>query len=121
MYSPLTWHTRVAPKGPSMGMSDSDKAAEAPRIASTSVGFSLSTESTVMTTWISSLIPLGKRGRRGLSVSLAVSVASWVGLPSRREKAARDSSGSIKTLLIVYGEGEEVYVPGERVGAGRDQ
>ena len=77
---------RVAEMGPPKGMSEMERAADAPMIARCCGSCSWSAESVVMMTWRSERIPLGKRGRRGRSVSRMVRMASWVGLPSRRKK-----------------------------------
>ena len=83
---PSTYPTRVAPIGPSKGMSDIVSAAEAPLIAGMSRGFSMSADSGVMMTWTSLRNPFGKRGRTGLSVRRSMRMASVLGLPSRRKK-----------------------------------
>jgi hypothetical protein len=57
-------------------------AVEAPFIESTSGSLSGSTDITVQIIWTSFLYPFGNRGRRGLSIDLAESIAFSVGLPS---------------------------------------
>ena len=63
--SPPTYPTLVALMGPSKGMSEMDRAAEAPMMARTSKGLSKSVDSGVMIIWISFRKPLGKRGLMG--------------------------------------------------------
>ena len=77
---------RVAATGPLNGIWDTDNAADAPMMPRMSGWFSWSAERTVVMICTSFRIPLGKRGRRGRSVSRAASVASVVGRPSRRKK-----------------------------------
>ena len=72
--------------GPSKGMRLMDSAAEAATMPSVSGGCSSSTDNTVMITWISLCIPLGKRGRILRSVRRADRMASVPGRPSRRKK-----------------------------------
>ena len=84
--SPSTYAIRVAPMGPSKGMSEIESAADAPMTASTSRVFSRSTERGVMITCTSFLKPLGNSGRTGRSVSRSTRMASVLGRPSRRKK-----------------------------------
>ena len=77
---------RVAPIGPSNGISEMESAAEAPIMARGSNGFSWSDDRGVSMTWTSFLKPFGKRGRTGLSVILAMRMALVLGRPSRRKK-----------------------------------
>src|SRR5665648_1274647 len=65
------------------GASDRVRAAEAPTRASTSWGFSMSTEMTVATRWTSLLKPFGQSGRIGRSSTRAVIMACSLGRPSR--------------------------------------
>ncbi len=74
--------TTTPAMGPLNGILLTPKATEAPIIAVTSGRLSCSTDITVATMWISFLKPLGNRGLMGLSINLAVKVASSVGLPS---------------------------------------
>ena len=71
--------------GPSKGMPESMRAAEAPLMASTSCGFSRSAPITVTTTWVSLRYPSAKLGRSGRSISRQVRMALSVGRPSRRK------------------------------------
>src|ERR1700694_3403136 len=71
--------------GPSNGMPDSIRAAEAALIASTSWGFSRSAPMMVPTTWVSLRKPLGNDGRSGRSMRRQVRMAWSVGRPSRRK------------------------------------
>ena len=72
--------------GPSKGMPEIVRAAEAPVIVRISGSFSWSAERVVPTIWMSFRMPLGKSGLRGLSVRRAVMIAWLLGLPSRRKK-----------------------------------
>ena len=63
-------------------MSDVAIATDAPTIAMISVSQSRSTDITVATTTTSLWYPLGKSGRRGLSISLELRIAFSLGLPS---------------------------------------
>src|SRR6478736_5861449 len=76
---------RTAPMGPSKGMPESIRAAEAPLMAGTSWGFTRSAARVVPTTWTSLRNPSGKHGRSGRSIRRQVRMA-WSGaLPSRRK------------------------------------
>ena len=55
-------------------------------MARMSGSFSWSAERVVMTIWTSLRMPLGKSGRRGLSVRRAVRMPALLGRPSRRNK-----------------------------------
>ncbi len=77
---------RTAPTGPSNGMPESIRAAEAPLIATMSGWLARSTVMTVATTCTSLRNPSGKHGRRGRSMRRAVRIARSVGRPSRRKK-----------------------------------
>ena len=79
---PSTLPTLTAAIGPSHGMSDVAIATDAPTIAMISVSQSRSTDITVATTTTSLWYPLGKSGRRGLSISLELRIAFSLGLPS---------------------------------------
>src|SRR3989338_7157829 len=72
-----------AATGPFQGMEDMDRAADVATTDNISGSFSPSTESTVTITCTSFLNPLGKRGLIERSISLAFSMASSDGLPSR--------------------------------------
>ena len=72
MNSPLMYPILVVPIGPSKGMSEIDRAADAPIRERMSIGVSWSIDKGVMITWISLRNPLGNRGRSGLSVSRAM-------------------------------------------------
>ena len=76
---------RTAPTGPSNGMPDSIRAAEAPFRASTSWGFSMSAPRTVPTMWTSLRKPCGNIGRSGRSMRRQVRTADSGALPSRRK------------------------------------
>ena len=82
MNLPSTLPTLTAAIGPSHGMSDVAIATDAPTIAMISVSQSRSTDITVATTTTSLWYPLGKSGRRGLSISLELRIAFSLGLPS---------------------------------------
>src|SRR5829696_2366098 len=71
--------------GPSKGIPESMRAAEAPLMASTSCGFSRSAPITVTTTWVSLRYPSTKLGRSGRSMRRQVRMALSVGRPSRRK------------------------------------
>ena len=71
--------------GPSKGMPDSIRAAEAPLMAGTSWGFSWSAPTMVPTTWVSLRNPGANDGRRGRSMRRQVRMAWSVGRPSRRK------------------------------------
>ena len=75
--------TRTPANGPAQGMSERCSAIDAPVMASTSVGFSRSAESTVAMTWVSKRQPLGNSGRQGRSMRREVSTSSSVRRPSR--------------------------------------
>src|SRR5579883_1090260 len=76
---------RTAPIGPSKGMPEIMRAADAALIASTSWGFSWSAPNTVPTTWTSFRNPLGNEGRSGRSMSRQVKMAWSDARPSRRK------------------------------------
>ena len=80
--SPLILPTLTEPVGPSQGMSEIDNATEDPIIAAISGEQSWSTLITVAITDTSFLYPFGKRGLKGLSINLDVSVPCSPGLPS---------------------------------------
>ena len=81
--SPLMRPTLRAPTGPFQGMSETMRAAEAPRIDRTSASCFPSAEKSVETICTSLLNPSGKRGLSGRSVILAVRISFSVGRPSR--------------------------------------
>ena len=81
--SPSMRPTRTPANGPAQGMSDRCSAAEAPVMASTSVRFSRSVESTVAMTCVSKRHPFGKSGRHGRSMRREVSTSVSVRRPSR--------------------------------------
>ena len=81
-----TYPIRVAPIGPSKGMSEIVRAAEAPLITMISIGFSWSDDKAVATICTSFLNPFGNNGLNGLSVSRFVSIASVLGRPSLLKK-----------------------------------
>ena len=76
---------RTAPIGPSKGMPESMRAAEAALMASTSCGLTWSAPKMVPTTWTSLRKPLGNDGRSGRSISRQVKMAWSDALPSRRK------------------------------------
>src|SRR5215210_5057026 len=76
---------RTAPMGPSKGMPESIRAAEAPLMARTSWGFSWSAPRMVATMWTSLRKPSGNDGRRGRSIRRQVRMAWSVARPSRRK------------------------------------
>ena len=76
---------RTAPMGPSKGMPESMRAADAALMASTSWGFTWSAPKMVPTTWTSLRKPFGNDGRRGRSMSRQVRMAWSEDLPSRRK------------------------------------
>src|SRR5580692_935729 len=77
--------TRTAPIGPSKGIPESIKAADAALIASTSCGFTWSAPMIVPTTCTSLRKPSGNDGRRGRSIRRQVRIAWSELLPSRRK------------------------------------
>ncbi len=83
---PWTLPTRTPAMGPWKGMSEICRAAEAPQMARTSGSFSWSADRTVAMIWTSLKNPLGKRGRRGRSISRAVRISFSLGRPSRLKK-----------------------------------
>ena len=74
--------TLAAAIGPLKGTSAIDIAADAAINATTSGGFSLSSERSMQFTCTSSLKKSGKSGLNGLSINLDVKVSISVGLPS---------------------------------------
>ena len=76
---------RTAPMGPSKGMPDSIRAAEAVLMARTSWGLTWSAAKIVPTTWTSLRNPSGNDGRRGRSMRRQVRMAWSVARPSRRK------------------------------------
>ena len=84
--SPFTYPILVAPIGPSNGMSDIVKAADAPFITRMSSGFSWSADRAVAIICTSLRNPLGNSGRRGRSARRFVRMASVLGRPSRLKK-----------------------------------
>src|SRR5438874_2660541 len=76
---------RTAPMGPSKGIPDSIRAAEAALMAMTSWGFSWSAPITVPTTWVSLRYPGANDGRSGRSIRRQVRMAWSLGRPSRRK------------------------------------
>jgi hypothetical protein len=72
--------------GPEKGMPDTIRAAEAPLMANTSWGFTLSAPMIVPTMWTSLRKPSGKEGRRGRSIRRQVRMAESGARPSRRKK-----------------------------------
>jgi hypothetical protein len=76
---------RTAPMGPSKGMPDSMRAADAALIASTSCGLTWSAPKIVPTTWTSLRKPFGNDGLSGRSMSRQVRMAWSELLPSRRK------------------------------------
>jgi hypothetical protein len=77
--------SRTAPIGPSNGIPDTVRAADAALMASTSWGCSWSAPRIVPTTCTSLRNPSGNDGRRGRSISRQVRMAWSVALPSRRK------------------------------------
>jgi hypothetical protein len=71
--------------GPSKGMPESIRAAEAALMPRTSWGFCMSAPMTVMTTWVSLRKPSGKLGRSGRSISRQLRMAASDGRPSLRK------------------------------------
>ena len=86
MNCPSTRPTRHAPTAPRNGMSDTIRAAAAPKMLRTSASFSPSQLRRVETTCTSFMKPSGKRGRIGRSVMRAVRISFSVGRPSRLKK-----------------------------------
>ena len=76
---------RTAPIGPSKGMPEIMRAADAVLMASTSCGLIWSAPKTVPTTWTSLRKPLGNDGRSGRSMSRQVKMAWSEALPPRRK------------------------------------
>ena len=85
-YWPSTRPTRTPAIVFSNGISESASAAEAPVIASTSVSFSVSADSTSAMICVSKRQPDGKSGRIGRSITRLVSTSFSAGLPSRLKK-----------------------------------
>ena len=81
--SPFSLATRTVAMGPSNGILEMVKAAEAPKPAKTSGSFSLSMESTVAMIWVSFRNPSGNRGRMGRSIRRADRISFSLGRPSR--------------------------------------
>ena len=79
---PSTYPTLTAAVGPPKGISEIERAQEAPIIAHTSGELSWSTESTVATTTVSFLKSFGKSGLSGLSMAREVKIALSEGFPS---------------------------------------
>ncbi len=85
IHSPSLRARRTAPIGPSKGIGEIVRAAEAPLRATMSYGFSASTDRTVATMCVSERKPSRNEGRRGRSMRRAVRIAFSVGRPSRRK------------------------------------
>ena len=83
---PSTRPTRTPAMGPLKGISETERAQDAPIIAAMSGGLSCSTERTVAMTCMSLRKPLGKSGRMGRSMSRAQRMAALLGRPSRLMK-----------------------------------
>ena len=113
---------RTAPMGPSNGMPEIIKAAEAALIARMSCGFSWSALKIVPTTWTSLRKPFGNEGRRGRSIRRQIRMAWSESLPSRRKNAPGIFPAAY-ALLNVDGEGKEVdaFSNGSRGGDCRQQ
>ena len=84
--SPSIRPIRTPAIGPPHTRSEACSAADAPVIASTSVGFSLSNDTTLAMICVSMNQPLGNSGRTGRSISRQIRISSLVVRPSRRKK-----------------------------------
>ena len=82
-YWPSTWPIRTAAMGPRNGMSEMERADEAPIIPKMSASFSWSAEITEHTTWTSLRKSWGNSGRIGRSIIRADNISLSRGLPSR--------------------------------------
>ena len=116
--SPSIRPIRTPPTGPRKGSGEIASAAEAPLIARTSCGTTMSAERTVQMTCTSFRKPFGQSGRIGRSIMRAVSVARSVARPSRLKKPPGILPGGVHPLLDVDREREEVRVR-SRAPAGR--
>ncbi len=85
-HSPSRNTMRTAPIGPSKGISDTQRAADAAFSATTSYWFNWSAERMVRTTCTSLRNPRGKEGRKGRSASRQSRIACSDARPSRRKK-----------------------------------
>ena len=94
--SPFTSPMNAPPIGPFHGMSEMERAMDAPIIAVISGEQSSSTDITVSVRATSLRRSFGKSGRMGLSITLLVSIAFSEGLPSRR----RNPPGIFPTAYI---------------------
>ncbi len=83
---PSTRPTCTAATGPANGISERERATDAPIKPVVSEGQSGSTDNTVTTTWISRVKSFGKSGRIERSIARAARMALSGGLPSRRKK-----------------------------------
>ena len=83
---PSTLPTLTEAIGPLKGISDNDKAKDAPKAANTSGSFSSSKDITLISILVSLLKPSANKGLRGLSVSLEESISFSVGLASLLKK-----------------------------------
>ena len=104
--------------GPSKGMPESIRAAEAALMARTSWGLTWSAPKMVPTTWTSLRKPLGNEGRSGRSISRQVRMAWSEALALPAEERAGDLAGRVRPLLDVDGQGEEVGPLAHRPGGG---
>ena len=77
-----TYPTLTAAVGPPNGISDIERAQDAPIMLQTSGELSCSTDKTVATTHTSFLKSLGNNGLNGLSIALDVKIALSAGFPS---------------------------------------
>ena len=108
--------------GPSKGMPDSMRAAEAELMARTSWGFTWSAPKMVPTMWTSLRKPLGNDGRSGPVDEPAGQDGLVGGLALPAEERAGDLAGGVGALLDVDGEREEVRPLAHRAGRrGRGQ
>ena len=85
IHSPSLSARRTPATGPSKGIELTIRAADAPLRAMMSNGFSSSTESVVITTWVSQRYPSLKEGRRGRSTRRQARIPCSLGRPSLRK------------------------------------